>query len=321
MAGRASKEHDDLREASGRAVAAGIAYLSQTVQENGAWPANVYNIHAPLSSQEHYSPFVAALGSISLDVCRHPDAAPAAACGRAYLRDIAEPLQLWRYIHFVPPDTDVIAVCSIATGPHPAQLANVQTILAQRDGEGRFRTWIPTPTDPVKLFNEADAVVNANIVAYLGDRPETRPAQNWLRQLAVGTPEQIADTSHYYPDPLDLDIALARASHLQAPLLAEVRQPVLDRILARQDANGEFVDAMRTGQALTALDRLGEVHRHGAVRPAVERLLETQRADGSWPGCVAWLGGPGYPFAFESAALSTASCIEALERLAQAPSR
>ena len=254
--------------------------------------------------------------SISLDVCRHPDAAPIAARGRAYLHDIVEPLQLWRYIHFLPPDTDDTALCSMATGPHTAPLANVQTILAQRDGEGRFRTWIPTPTDPVKIFNEADAVVNANIVAYLGDRPETRPAQNWLRQLAVGTSEQIADAIHYYPAPLDLDVALARAGDLQAPLLAELRQPVLERILASQGANGEFVDAMRTGQALTALDHLGELRRSAAVRPAVEHLLLAQRANGSWPGCIASLGGPGFPFAFESAALSTALCIEALERVA-----
>ena len=316
MAGRTSREHDDWRDASGRAVAAGIAYLSQTVRENGAWPTNVYNIHAPFSSsEEHYPPFIVALGAVSLDTCGHPDAAPMAARSRAYLHDVVEPGQLWRYIHFVPPDTDDTAICSLATGPHAAPLANVESILAQRDGAGRFRTWIPTPTDPVKLFNEADPVVNANIVAYLGDRPETRPALNWLREVGVGTSAQIADTIHYYPDPLDLDIALARAGELQAPLLAELRRPAVDRILACQSANGEFLDAMHTGQALTALDRLGELHRTEAVRPAMERMFATQRANGSWPGCVAWLGGPGLPFAFESAALSTASCIEALERV------
>ena len=287
MAGRSSKEHD-LREAIGRAVAAGIAYLSQTMHENGAWPTNVYNIHAPFSSsQEHYPPFIVALGAVSLDTCGHPDAAPMAARSRAYLHDVVEPRQLWRYIHFVPPDTDDTAICSMATGPHAVPLANVESILAQRDGAGRFRTWIPTPEDPVELFNEADPVVNANIVAYLGDRPETRPALNWLREVGVETSAQIADIIHYYPDPLDLDIALARASELQAPLLAELRQPVLDRILACQGATGEFVDAMHTGQALTALDRLGELRRAEAIRPAVERLLETQRANGSWPACVA----------------------------------
>lgn len=308
--------HDDLRDACGRAVDAGTDYLSRTVAPNGGWPAKVYEIRAPLNgSVTHVPPFVAAMGAMSLTACRHPDAASIRERSRSFLREIVEPQELWRYIHFVPPDTDDTSICTLATGPYADALPNEDVIIAQGDPKGRFCTWIFTPDYPVKLFNEPDAVVNANIIAYLGDRPETRAAQDWLRELIAGPADAIDDAIHYYPHQLDLDIALARANHLQAPLFAELRDAITERILASQAADGLFADAMRTGQALTALDRLGALSLAHVVQPAVERLLATQRADGSWPGCLAWQGGPGFPFAFESAALSTASCIEALERV------
>lgn len=307
----------DLRNACSRAVGTGTGYLSRTVAPNGGWPAKVYEIQSPFSgSVTHLPPFVAAMGAMSLAACRHPDAAALRQRSRSFLRSIVEPKELWRYVHFVPPDTDDTAICSLATGPHASALPNEDVIIAQRDHEGLFCTWIFTPDYPVKLFNEPDAVVNANIIAYLGDRPETRAAKKWLDELIAGPSDQIDEAIHYYPHQLDLDIALARANHLQTPLFAELRGRIVERILANQAADGLFADSMRTGQALTALDRLGALDDLAqVVQPAVERTLATQRADGSWPGCLAWQGGPGFPFAFESSALTTASCIEALERV------
>lgn len=313
--------HDDLREPCSRAVDAGMDYLSRTIGPDGGWPSTVYHVHAPLSTETHNPPFVAGNGILALAGCRHPEVAEIQRRTRQFLHDAAEPGELWRYAHFLQPDADDTAICSMATGPHADALANVDAILGQRDDEGRFLTWLPIDEDPMEIFNEADAVVNANVVAYLGDRPETRAAQHWLAELVLESPDEIEGALHYYHHPLDLDVALARASDLQAPTFAELRQPVLERILASQAADGTFIDIMRTGQALAALDRLGALQDHAEVaRPAVTRILQAQRADGCWLGCVAWVGGPGFPFVFESRTLTTACCIDALERVTDGPS-
>ena len=301
---------DNLQTALRRAAQAGVGYLARAVPATGAWPTNVFNIHAPLAGgRPHHPPFVTALGTMALDGCEHAAVPPLVARSRAFLRACMEPGDLWRYAKALPPDSDDTAICSIALGPPPRPAANVGTILRGRDSEGRFRTWLG---EPGKLFAQADAVVNANILAYLGDRPETRTAQRWLEQLVLETPEAIPSAIHYYPHPLDLDIALARANHLQAPVLAELRAPVLARVLACQNPDGAFVDILRTAQALQALRQLGAFDRTDIVRPALELLLDAQRPDGRWPACLAWIGGPGYPFAFESAALTTACCVAAL---------
>ncbi len=317
--------HDELRAALIRAVAAGVGYLSQAVREDGVWLANVYDIRAPLTGHAaHSPPFVTGLGILSLDACEHPDAASIRRRSRAHLNAVMLPGQLWRYADFLPPDTDDTAICSLATGPHPHALANADVVAAQRDSEGRFLTWLPWQAaendgvlGPEALLHAPDAVISANIIAYLGDRAETRPAQDWLRRLIVDSPEQIDAALHYYPHALDLDVAIVRAIDAQAPLLADLRQPLTERILAAQTDAGTFVDIMRTAQALTALDRLGAIDRTEVARPALQALLDAQRPDGSWPACLAWVGATGFPFAFESAPLTTACCVEALGHAAR----
>ena len=315
--------YNELRTAFQRAIAAGVGYLSQAVGEDGAWLANVYDIRAPLAGYAtHSPPFVTGLGTMALAACEHPDAAPVRQRSRTHLNYAMLPGQLWRYADFLPPDTDDTAICSMATAPHPQPLANVDVMAASRDDEGRFLTWLPweAPVEndeamlgPESLLHTPDAVVSANVVAYLGDRAETHPAQNWLRRLIVDSPEQIDAALHYYPRTLDLDFAIARANEAQAPVLADLRQPMTERIVVA----GTFGDIMRTAQAVTALDQLGAIERADVVLPALQAVLDAQRPDGSWPACLAWVGATGFPFAFESASLTTACCIEALSRVAR----
>ena len=103
------------------------------------------------------------------------------------------------------------------------------------------------------------------------------------------------------------------------------------------DADGGFADPMRTAQALQALDMLAFDLDRSARSEVVGTLLETQRGDGSWSPCPAWKEPPGWadyvaanegvqhalpPRGFASEVLTTAFCIEALERsLAQVRER
>ena len=310
--------HEELSATLQAAIGAGMGYLSRAVEPTGAWPASVFWSHDPIRGVvTHHPPFVAALGAMSLAPCRHLEAAPLRERTLAFLRATREPTGRWRYAQFVPPDADDTSICGLALADDDQPGPSDALTAAPRNAQGHFLTWIPGPDDAVTLFNEPDAAVNANVIACLGDVAETRAAQGWLKELMAASPDEQAEALHYYPHPLDLYVAIARASEAKAPTLGELHEPVLRQMLSCQDATGTFVDVLRTAQALSALDRLGALGRDDVVQPALECLLAAQREDGSWPAGLAWIGGPGQPFSFESATLTTACCVEALERVAR----
>ena len=221
---------------------------------------------------------------------------------------------MWRYRPHLPPDLDDTAMCSLAAGPHPWMLLgrNVDLILSYRDHEGRFLSWMFAHDDgPYAARNDVDSVVNANTLAWLGDYPDTRRAQRWIETLIEENRE--AGSAPWYPCPMDIYVAVARTSCIARPIFARLRPTLASRIIDCRKAGGEFGDVQRTAQALSALDMLGGWVHEGTIRPSMERLLESQRPDGGWPECFAWQD-PHLGFAFASEALTTACCIEALER-------
>ena len=110
---------------------------------------------------------------------------------------------MWRYYRHLPQDLDSTTLCSLVIPTHPWIVLgkNVPAILENRDDKGLFTTWILAEDEPdvVAPFRiEADPVVNANVIAYLGDRPETKDAQRWLEALIAGG--KLEGTSKWYPD-------------------------------------------------------------------------------------------------------------------------
>ena len=194
-------------------------------------------------------------------------------------------------------------------------------MLANRDEEGRFTTWVLAEDEPdvVSRFRiEADPVVNANVVAYLGDHPGTRDARRWLEALV--TEGNLEGSSKWYPDTVTIYHAITRAMIRVEPALDPLRPILADRILGLRDGKGGFGNVLQTAQAVSALYNIGRLERIDARRE-VERLLSSQRADGSWPELLAFgdqslkwgvVGQIGHG----SEAVTSAFCIEALERLA-----
>ena len=99
-------------------------------------------------------------------------------------------------------------------------------------------------------------------------------------------------------------------------------RPILaDRILGLRDRKGGFGNVLQTAQAVSALYSVGSLGRIDAKRE-VEGLMNSQREDGSWPELLAFgdqslkwgvVGQIGHG----SEAVTSAFCIEALERLAE----
>ena len=302
------------------AIARGLRFLENAVDANGGWPVRRCGnrtLTGP-GSAEH-PPFVAGLGLLALRGCDHPVAERLRRRTRTFLHACIGYPGVWRYWPRLPPDLDDTAICSLAAGPHLWLLLarNVALLLSFRDRAGRFRTWMAGPERVSHALNPVDSVVNANVVAYLGDRPETRAAQHWLKTLVVDGSQQ--DLSlHYYPAAIDLYVALARARSLAPPVFAGLRPVLATRILSCRRPDGGFGDTMRTAQALTALHRLCADAQVEVVRTAIDQLLGAQRADGGWPECLAWLGQPGTELGFGSEAFTTACCVEALACVASA---
>ena len=195
-------------------------------------------------------------------------------------------------------------------------------ILANRDEEGRFLTWVLAADEPdvVAPFRiEADPVVNANVIAHLGDHPETRDAQRWLEALIAGG--NVEGASKWYPDKVATYYAASRAMVRARPALDRLRPSLADRILELADGDGVFGNVLHAAQAVSALDNIGRLDSIDAKRQ-VEGFLSSQHEDGSWPELLAFgdqtlkwgsIGRIGHG----SEAVTSAFCIEALERLVE----
>ena len=172
----------------------------------------------------------------------------------------------------------------------------------------------------VSVFRiEADPVVNANVIAYLGDRPETGEALQWLEGLIIEG--KLDGTSKWYPDLASIYYAITRAL-LRVPSALDRLRPVLtERILGLRDGKGEFGNILQTAQGVSALYNIGSLQSIDAQQQA-ERFLNWQREDGSWPELLAFgdqelKWGPVGQIGHGSESVTTAFCIEALERLVE----
>ncbi len=303
----------------------GLEFLETTIDENGAWHCIRFNMADPDIPRHFERPaFVSSLCALALERCGDARAKAICAATRAYLADTIEYPGLWRYYHHLPQDLDSTTLCSLVIGSHPWILLgrNVPAILANRDEKGVFTTWMLAKDEPdvVAPFRiEADPVVNANVIAYLGDRPDTRDAQRWLESLiAEGNLE---GSSKWYPDTVAICYAIARTMIRAAPALERSRPILAERILNLRGEDGGFGNILKTAQAVSALCNIGHLESLDAKR-LVDEFASTQREDGSWPELLAFgdqylkWGAVGQ-IGHGSEAVTSAFCIEALEHLVE----
>ena len=312
-------------KAGREAIRRGLAFLESTLDDNGAWHCIRFNIADPDIPRHFEKPaFISAVCVLALAGSGQARARALCIRTRAHLIDTMEYPGLWRYYRHLPQDLDSTALSSLAIGDHPwmALGRNLPPILANRDEEGRFMTWVLAEGEPNVMATfriEADPVVNANVIAYLGDRPETTKAIEWLEAMIAE--DKIKGASKWYPDQVTAYYAIARAVLRTQPALDALCPMLTDRILALRDANGEFGNVLQTAQAISALDDVGSLG-HIDARREVERFVDSQREDGSWPELLAF-GDQGLRWGVigqighGSEAVTSAFCVEALERLVE----
>ena len=314
-----------LAQAGRESIRRALEFLQSTLDENGAWHCIRFNIADP-DIPRHFErpPFVSAFCVLALQGSDEPRARAICAATRAYLADTMEYPGFWRYYRHLPQDLDSTTLCSLVIGTHPWILLgrNVPQMLANRDEKGCFMTWVLAKGEPnvVSTFRiEADPVVNANVIAYLGDNPETRDAQRWLESMIAE--DRLEDTSKWYPDKVAIYYATTRAMLRAQPALEALRPILADRILGLRDPQGEFGNILQTAQAISALYNIGSLGRIDAKRE-VEKFIGSQREDGSWPELLAFgdqtlKWGTFGQIGHGSESVTSAFCVEALERLVE----
>lgn len=314
-----------LAEAARDSIRRGLVFLESDMDENGAWRCVRFNLARP-DIPRHFEkpPFVSALCVLALESCGEARAKTICDATRNYLVDTIECPGFWRYYRHLPQDLDSTALCSLVIGSHPWIFLgrNVPRMLSNRDEEGRFLTWILEDDEPdvaSRFRIEADPVVNANVIAHLGDHRETRDAQRWLEAL-IGE-GKVEGTSKWYPDTVTTYYAASRAMVRGRPALHNLRLTLGGRILDLFGERGEAGDILQTAQAVSALYNVGMLERIDAGQ-LMERFLDSQHEDGSWPELLAFgdqtlrwgiLGQIGHG----SEAITSAFCIEAMSRIVE----
>lgn len=313
-----------MSETIHRAIEKGVAFLEAAQLPSGEIPIEI----APtpeMTGDAVREPcvFPAALAARALSV------APAAARVRSraldfLLREMSAE-GLWRHpssekpaYDRTPLDVDDTALASAALLDAGRTIPdNRRFLIANRNHRGLFRTWIvrwwPHPLGTYHFFRyttakvgDVDAVVDANVVHYLGDRAETRPAI--ANMLDVLRDNRELTCTKWYESRF---AAWYFFSHALREIAPEAGATIVPRVEAATPRN-----ALQLAMATTARLLWNRV-------PDVGPLLDAQLPSGAWPRAgfyhmgLKWISATEFqatPPWWGSEALTTVFAVEALSR-------
>lgn len=211
---------------------------------------------------------------------------------------------------------------------------NTGALMANRNSKGLFYTWfimrpklifkpayyqimlreLKRPFKTLSFWmkhesgrNDIDAVVNANVLFYLGLNEQTRPIVQYLIDIVVRKKELSADK--WYKNPITLYYFISRNYKVNA--LEQIKQTVTDRIFSVYQKNGCFANsAMETAMAVSALINFGCTD--DRLKAAINFLINEQEKNGCWKRYIFFYSGHSKEVGWGSEEFTTACCIEAL---------
>ena len=251
---------------------------------------------------------------------------------------------VWRYTcspnpDYLPPDVDDTACISFLLRRHGVSFPdNTGVILGNRDSRGLFYTWIlPRLTLTTRMSywrvalrqllkmrqlywfytvteckqNDVDLVVNANVLHYLGERPETAPIIRYLIQIIEEQAEETCDK--YYADRFNFYYFLSRNYAAGIRAFEVVGDTIVARIKSYAHPDGVIGDhILHTAQAACALMDWKD---HSTVlNNAIQAILCARESTGGWQKFPFYYSGPSKKLAWGSEELTTGFCLEALSR-------
>ena len=328
------------------AIADGLRFLQDKQLVDGEF--SCYRSRDPNLVQEcefDSSPFPTALICYSLSFLESASAHEIRHKAKEFLLSQIEPGDLWRYWSFkhphhwvIPPDVDDTACASIALermGILPRK--NQPIILANRNSRGLVYTWliprisaftcsehlaatIKQLRNPLALWtffkineskaDDVDAVVNANVLAYLGATAQTEAIIEYLVSLVQTDPAFTADKWHL--SPFNLYYSISRCYYLGMERFAVIKHEILSSINSQRHSNGSIGENL-LDTALAACTLINFRQHDETLERAILYLAREQQ-DGSWKKFPLYFGGPKRYYCWGSEELTTGFCLEALAR-------
>ena len=338
---------------SAAALDRALSFLSRAQLPSGQFPMEFIAYDAPdprtglAVARPANTPFSTALLAHSLSFSSDPRAQPMIARAVSFLESDRVRGDLWRYwskddrLHGqIPADVDDTA-CVSAVLKHSGStpLCNTKTLLGNRDARGLFYTWIIprlTPHANIQWLNivlgdvtagrmfafwnggaargDVDSVVNANVLAYLGETRETEPVVDWLLEIARTGEERQSDK--WYSSVAAFYYAVSKC-HARGIMRLGSAMAFFDRALEGMvHADGRIgADVIQTAIALCA--RLNFRMSMDEYAASIRFILDEQADDGSWDSCPIYFDGRDQPrITHGSRVATTGFCVEVLSRLA-----
>lgn len=299
-----------------------VVYLEERQTSGGAF----YSMQSPFPTLElvgdiEISPFVTSAILYGLGFAPGPKAALIRHRGRGFLLGEMGPPGCWRYWssfyrNDLPPDLDDSACAALVLHdqvPDEHFSLDRHIFLKHRNQEGLFQTWM----DSYLSGNDVDSVVNANVLAVLGDSDESNVVCQYLNGIVERGEEQ--QSYWYYLDDIALYYAISRALYLGVSRLLPTKQRIMSRLCGMLEKDILPATSLSTALTLCTLVNL-DCERFDLLFILSDRLLQTQNSSGGWDKSAYYGGkkppGPKTIF-FGSEELVTGFCVEALGRTYQ----
>jgi hypothetical protein len=161
--------------------------------------------------------------------------------------------------------------------------------------------------------HDIDAVVNSNVIHYLGENQYTAAAIDLMVRVIVEEREEMCDK--WYLRPVLIYYFFSKNMNKGIEKLEELKPIIKNRILAQVKSDGQFFESiLDTALAIAALENMGYYEEIPAK--SIQYLLAAQNSNGAWKKGAIYYA---YERADESAAfggeeISTAIVLEALVR-------
>ncbi|MFW9874389.1 MAG: prenyltransferase/squalene oxidase repeat-containing protein [Candidatus Thorarchaeota archaeon] len=231
--------------------------------------------------------------------------------GIKFILDHYEKPGVWRYygkyIDLIP-DMDDTA-CALSTLIEYSQKIHPgisSYLLKYRDPQTLlFNTWMGH--SPVRLENDIDSVVNANILFLYGLLKKDDLIPEVVEFLIKESECLVCQNSQvWYYSPYFFCYVVSRAyADGMVKALEVTKEWISNYLILSQDENGQWRNQIDTACALIAL--LNFQNNGGEINKAVQFLIEKQSHDGSWEEAM-------FNFPFASREITTAFCFEGLTK-------
>ena len=331
-----------------QAIAQAVDFLHDAQLPSGAF--QIFCSPHPLLEEkckQDYSTFQAAQISYCLNFTKSERAEEIVRKAIRFLVSAMQDGCVWRYTcspnpDYLPPDVDDTACISFLLRRHGVSFPdNTGVILGNRDSRGLFYTWIlPRLTWTTQMSywrvalrqflklrqlywfytvteckpNDLDLVVNANVLHYLGERPETRPIIQYLVQIIEEQAEETCDK--YYASRFNFYYFLSRNYAAGIRAFEAVGDTIVARIKSHAHPDGVIGShILDTALAACALMDWQNWKDHSTILDdAIQAILRARGTNGGWQKFPFYYSGPTKKLAWGSDEVTTGFCLEALSR-------